>query len=91
MPRRSPPTSLRLAEGPTPARTFAKFAVPSLPRPTFHPPSVMARGPRSRPQTAAQESDWKLLVPFGAQQVGSTVVDLESILALPKPVAYVNR
>ncbi|TDL27226.1 hypothetical protein BD410DRAFT_782301 [Rickenella mellea] len=37
MPRRPPPTSLRLAQGPTPTRGQPKHTLPSIPRPTFYP------------------------------------------------------
>ncbi|PPQ70280.1 hypothetical protein CVT24_000843 [Panaeolus cyanescens] len=35
MPRRSPPSSLRLAQGPTPSRDTPKHRLPSLPMPAF--------------------------------------------------------
>ena len=37
MPRRPPPTALRLATGPTPTRSRSKHVLPSIPPPTFHP------------------------------------------------------
>lgn len=37
MPRRPPPTALRLATGPTPPRHYAKHVLPSIPLPTFYP------------------------------------------------------
>ncbi|KAF9070405.1 hypothetical protein BDP27DRAFT_1323992 [Rhodocollybia butyracea] len=46
--RRGPPSPLRLAQGPTPARSVPKFYMPSVPRPTFAPPMVASRGPRQR-------------------------------------------
>ncbi|PIL23743.1 hypothetical protein GSI_13493 [Ganoderma sinense ZZ0214-1] len=36
MPRRSPPTPLRLHVGPLPPRSVPKHTMPSLPRPAFH-------------------------------------------------------
>jgi len=48
MPRRPPPTPLQLFHGPLPPRGQPKFTLPSVPRPIFHPPSVIARGPVSR-------------------------------------------
>jgi|SRR5882762_7860566 hypothetical protein len=37
MPRRPPPTALRLATGPIPPRYQEKHVLPSVPLPTFHP------------------------------------------------------
>ena len=37
MPRRPPPTSLRLVTGPTPPRHKPKHVLPSIPLPTFYP------------------------------------------------------
>jgi len=37
MPRRPPPTALRLATGPTPLRNKPKHTLPSIPLPTFYP------------------------------------------------------
>jgi len=37
MPRRPPPTALRLATGPTPPRYNPKHVLPSVPLPTFNP------------------------------------------------------
>ncbi|TFY65458.1 hypothetical protein EVG20_g5574 [Dentipellis fragilis] len=48
MPRRPPPTSLRLVEGPLPPRGRSKFTLPSVPRPTFQAPAVAPRGPIPR-------------------------------------------
>jgi hypothetical protein len=36
MPRRAPPTALRLHSGPTPPRNTPKHTLPSLPQPIFH-------------------------------------------------------
>ena len=44
MPRRPPPTALRLISGPTPARSAPKHVLPSVPQPIFHPisePSII--------------------------------------------------
>ncbi|KAI0822622.1 hypothetical protein BC628DRAFT_1421577 [Trametes gibbosa] len=50
MPRRSPPTPLRLHNGPLPARGQPKHTLPSLPRPAFHGPALAyaAAGPVPR-------------------------------------------
>lgn len=56
MTRRAPPTALRLIPGPTPPRNHCRHTLPSVPRPTFHEPSFVARAPsqtrqrRSPPQ-----------------------------------------
>ncbi|EPQ58243.1 hypothetical protein GLOTRDRAFT_110096 [Gloeophyllum trabeum ATCC 11539] len=52
MPRRPPPSALRLVPGPTPPRGQPKHVLPSLPNPTFQPPSML-RGPSPRPRTKA--------------------------------------
>ncbi|KAF8983280.1 hypothetical protein BDQ17DRAFT_1378194, partial [Cyathus striatus] len=43
MPRRPPPTSLRLVHGPVPSRSTPKHTLPSVPRPAFHPQTVLER------------------------------------------------
>ncbi|KAI8998897.1 hypothetical protein BD414DRAFT_476364 [Trametes punicea] len=51
MPRRSPPTPLRLHTGPLPPRGQPKHTLPSLPRPAFHGPTPSAHSgpvPRAR-------------------------------------------
>ncbi|KAI0371775.1 hypothetical protein BV20DRAFT_163033 [Pilatotrama ljubarskyi] len=48
MPRRSPPTPLRLHNGPLPARGKPKHTLPSLPRPAFHGPTPSITGPVPR-------------------------------------------
>ncbi|KAJ7090192.1 hypothetical protein B0H15DRAFT_948714 [Mycena belliarum] len=55
MPRRSPPTSLRLVQGPVPPRSVSKHTLPSVPRPTFAQPATMVRGPA--PRQAMQRAD----------------------------------
>jgi len=40
MPRRPPPSSLRLANGPMPMRGQPKHTLPAVPRPTFYPSTV---------------------------------------------------
>ncbi|OCH95287.1 hypothetical protein OBBRIDRAFT_788481 [Obba rivulosa] len=47
MPRRAPPTPLRLVSGPLPGRGQPKHTLPSMPRPAFHPPARTA-APRAR-------------------------------------------
>lgn len=57
MPRRSPPTALRLHEGPLPSRGKPKFTLPSVPRPIFHAPSIAPRGPAPRARQASVSSN----------------------------------
>lgn len=40
MPRRPPPSPLRLVHGPLPPRGESKFTMPSVPRPIFYPPTA---------------------------------------------------
>ncbi|KAJ7871515.1 hypothetical protein B0H14DRAFT_2345176 [Mycena olivaceomarginata] len=63
MPRRSPPSSLRLWVGPVPARSIPKHTMPSMPRPTWAQPAALARGPSPRPQ-AGHKEDPVLAVKF---------------------------
>ncbi|KAI0085429.1 hypothetical protein BDY19DRAFT_446811 [Irpex rosettiformis] len=54
MPRRNPPTPLRLHQGPLPSRTQPKHTLPSVPRPTFVP--LAPAGPGPLPRTRIQEA-----------------------------------
>ncbi|KAJ7168085.1 hypothetical protein C8R43DRAFT_983035 [Mycena crocata] len=65
MPRRSPPTSLRLVQGPVPPRSTPKHTLPSVPRPTFSQPAMIARGPSPR-QQASQREDPLLSAKFSS-------------------------
>lgn len=58
MPRRAPPTALRLHSGPTPPRTHPKHSLPSIPQPTFYPftslpPPRATTSPRPTPRNLA--------------------------------------
>ncbi|KAJ7093149.1 hypothetical protein C8R44DRAFT_646152 [Mycena epipterygia] len=55
MPRRSPPTSLRLVQGPVPPRSVPRHTLPSVPRPTFAQPATLVRGPAPRQQSARED------------------------------------
>lgn len=58
MPRRSPPTPLRLHAGPLPPRGMPKHTMPSLPRPAFHgaiPTINPTPGPVPRPRMTHNE------------------------------------
>lgn len=48
MPRRPPPSPLRLVQGPLPPRGRSKFTMPSMPRPIFHPETVVTKRPVTR-------------------------------------------
>ncbi|THH15596.1 hypothetical protein EW146_g4896 [Bondarzewia mesenterica] len=73
MPRRPPPTALRLAEGPIPPRGKSKFTLPSVPRPIFHPPSVVPRGPvpRAREPSLASAGMSSVQTPTVASNIPS--------------------
>ncbi|KAJ7771802.1 hypothetical protein B0H16DRAFT_1514779 [Mycena metata] len=55
MRRRSPPTSLRLVQGPVPPRSVPRHTLPSVPRPTFAQPATVVRGPTPRQQALHNE------------------------------------
>ncbi|GBE82520.1 hypothetical protein SCP_0409040 [Sparassis crispa] len=57
MPRRLPPTPLRLVSGPLPSRGRPKHTLPSLPRPIFHPSAQITRGPTPRARALPSEID----------------------------------
>ncbi|KAJ8078476.1 hypothetical protein AAF712_001508 [Marasmius tenuissimus] len=55
MPRRAPPSALRLATGPTPPRNTPKHTLPSVPRPTFYPQAAVPRGPSPAPRHKSKD------------------------------------
>ncbi|KAE9407042.1 hypothetical protein BT96DRAFT_174173 [Gymnopus androsaceus JB14] len=57
MPRRGPPSPLRLAEGPTPPRSAPKHTMPSMPRPTFCPPMIVSRSARPKVSTLQLDAE----------------------------------
>ena len=59
MPRRPPPTPLRLHQGPMPSRGKPKHTMPSLPRPVFHLPIPVVTGfaPRPRARSVAKHDE----------------------------------
>ncbi|KAJ7236712.1 hypothetical protein B0H12DRAFT_1139852 [Mycena haematopus] len=77
MPRRSPPTSLRLVQGPVPPRSVPRHTMPSMPRPTWCQPTAVARGPSPRPQ-AGHKEDPVLAAKFS---------EIPSILIPPTPTS----
>ncbi|KAJ7286008.1 hypothetical protein C8J57DRAFT_1286477 [Mycena rebaudengoi] len=64
--RRSPPSPLRLVLGPVPPRSQPKHTLPSVPRPAFSQPAMVARGPSPRPHADAptKEADRLLSAKF---------------------------
>ncbi|CDO69001.1 hypothetical protein BN946_scf184834.g8 [Trametes cinnabarina] len=54
MPRRSPPTPLRLHTGPLPPRGMPKHTLPSIPRPAFHGPTPLTMDDASKPVPRAR-------------------------------------
>ncbi|KAH9981466.1 hypothetical protein BGW80DRAFT_1270383 [Lactifluus volemus] len=99
MPRRPPPTPLLLVHGPLPPRGQSKFTMPSVPRPIFHPPSVVARSPvpceraqRIRRGTLYRsESQQESPSPLTSSSIGRTGTsrvgfEIEMVVAPPKAV-----
>ncbi|KAF9228774.1 hypothetical protein BS17DRAFT_772498 [Gyrodon lividus] len=119
MRRRGPPSALRLFQGPLPPRSQPKHALPSIPRPAFHPEGTHPRCPtparrsahmtfsdlppldlevaaicksssngNSSPTSPPTSSPNKRLRgPWDDSSSIALVVDVDSILAMPKPVA----
>jgi len=56
MPRRQPPTALRLVTGPTPPRNRPKHTLPSIPAPTFHAASSITPKHAAPRQTAEKRA-----------------------------------
>jgi len=78
MPRRSPPSALRLTTGPIPSLNQPKYKLPTVPRPTFYRPPAVARGPApdticvktpARPRTAAD-----IASPSGSPMSGNGMI-----------------
>ncbi|KAI6036887.1 hypothetical protein BKA83DRAFT_684368 [Pisolithus microcarpus] len=102
MPRRPPPSALRLFQGPLPPRSEPKHRLPSVPSPTFYPkgalPPVCARmacteptrpsldisgsSPTSNPCCATKRRRG----PWDDSSSVDLRVDVDSLLAVPKPV-----
>ncbi|KAI9568948.1 hypothetical protein HD554DRAFT_632246 [Boletus coccyginus] len=117
MPRRAPPSSLRLFEGPLPPRSQPRHTLPSVPRPVFHPTAFLPREPAPAPRSRQPNPGHLIfpdLPPLSPELVGGypspnsspawspskrvrgpwddsscfdLVVDVDSMLAPPKPVA----
>ncbi|KIJ17085.1 hypothetical protein PAXINDRAFT_167886 [Paxillus involutus ATCC 200175] len=120
MRRRSPPSALRLFQGPLPPRSQPKHTLPSIPLPAFHPEAALPYGPtpalRSRPthtfpdlppldlelaaicrpsssgnssSTSSPTSSptKRLRGPWDDSSSVGLVVDVDSILVMPKPAA----
>jgi len=56
MPRRPPPTALRLATGPSPPRNKPKHTLPSIPLPTFYPLRVKESDLQARQTTERRQT-----------------------------------
>ena len=96
MPRRPPPTPLHLVQGPLPPRGISKFTMPSIPRPIFHPQTVVGERPVPRERVhsnrvgvAARETGWR--VPkspspctVGRARVGSVTTPFGVLVKPPK-------
>ncbi|KAK0210426.1 hypothetical protein DFS33DRAFT_1293105 [Desarmillaria ectypa] len=100
MPRRPPPTALRLVPGPAPPRNAPKHTLPAVPRPTFYPPHSVGRGP-SPPasglhclpmasncsNSSRPESVKVQRGPWDHSGSVRIPIDVDHLLPLPKPVA----
>ncbi|ESK87539.1 hypothetical protein Moror_2029 [Moniliophthora roreri MCA 2997] len=94
MPRRAPPSALRLVPGPTPPRNAPKHTMPSVPRPTFYPQSILAKDcadvpylPSTLTQSAAQVAQAKIRGPWDHSGSIKIPLDEGNLLAPLKPVA----
>lgn len=56
MPRRPPPSALRLVQGPLPPRYVPKHTLPSLPCPAFQPEASLPRKPLPSPRSRRADS-----------------------------------
>lgn len=114
MPRRPPPSALRLFQGPLPPRSEPKHRLPSVPSPTFYPKGALPRQPSPPPGVKPNFarvacSELTRLGPeismYGPSPTSSPCcttkrrrgpwddsssldlhVDVDSLLAVPKPV-----
>lgn len=100
MRRRGPPSSLRLFQGPLPPRSHPKHTLPSFPRPVFRPEASVSV-PRTRHANPDYQIPFSLELaticrpdvpskrvrgPWDDASCFDIVVDVESVLAVPKPV-----
>ncbi|GJE86810.1 hypothetical protein PsYK624_028930 [Phanerochaete sordida] len=91
MPRRPPPTPLRLHQGPLPARGKPKHTLPSLPRPAFHLPlpAVPGAAPRARaPSVGSGEHNLQTMPPGelpGRPSFGSSRASTDSVRSPVSP------
>lgn len=82
MPRRPPPTPLRLHEGPLPTRSRPKHTLPSVPRPTFVPRIPAVRSPRPRPRARIVGAEAVPVVLTVDERGHHTLVHRTSVLQL---------
>ncbi|KAG0706380.1 hypothetical protein DFH29DRAFT_798435 [Suillus ampliporus] len=118
-PRRPPPSSLRLVQGPLPPRSTPKHALPCLPCPAFQPDATLSHRPMSQPRTRHADptritfpdlpqldvefadayrsaSSTPTSSPISGKRIRGpwehssgimVLVDVDSLIALPKPAA----
>lgn len=72
MPRRSPPTPLRLVTGPLPMRNVPKHTLPSRPQPIFHSRAPAAR--TSRPRARSHSLDALPATDDGVADLGAHIL-----------------
>ncbi|KAI0713270.1 hypothetical protein C8Q76DRAFT_796252 [Earliella scabrosa] len=83
MPRRSPPTPLRLHNGPLPPRGQPRHTLPSLPRPAFHGPvPVVNAGPVPRARMSHNELPTLVIPDVAAPTAFSTMSAIAALTAV---------
>ncbi|KAF9459353.1 hypothetical protein BDZ94DRAFT_1268453 [Collybia nuda] len=84
MRRRAPPTSLRLVQGPTPSRNTPRHTLPSIPRPTFHPPTNALHGPEPRARQTVPTQCHSCLTPL---IIPGSAINIDTIYPQPQQMA----
>ncbi|KAF5324866.1 hypothetical protein D9611_004535 [Ephemerocybe angulata] len=100
MPRRAPPSALRLVPGPTPERGSPKHSLPSLPRPIHTAPSTerLKRSPSSSgmiavtppANTSRTAPTARLRGPWDHSESVGVVIDVSLLLAPLQPAVVTS-
>ncbi|KAF8526832.1 hypothetical protein BU17DRAFT_82252 [Hysterangium stoloniferum] len=102
MPRRPPPTALRLHPGPTPPRSHPKHTLPSVPRPAFYAPK--AAPIPDRVHVASKAMPWEVELGISSKKeeprmrgpwdrsrsLGESTVDVSMVIRAPERVKVVS-